>query len=77
MTSSDGHVGRVVGKRYRQLSSMEFSEYIRPLKSLKCTLEKTENKHQLCKKHCKYCLNRLSHEKVNYLITLIHINTRP
>ena len=62
--------------RERQLSSMEFSEYIRPLKCLN-VLCKTENKHQLYKKHCKYCLNLLPHEKVNYIITLIHINTRP
>ena len=41
MTSSDGHVGRLVGKRQRerQLSSMEFSENIRSLKCAKCTLE--------------------------------------
>ena len=43
MTSSDGHVGRLVDwlakDRERQLSSMEFSEYNRSLKCVKCKLE--------------------------------------
>ena len=35
------------------------------------------NKHQLYNNIENIVLIRLSHDKVNYLITLIHINTRP
>ena len=74
MTTSDGHVGRLVGKIY---SDRVVFYGIQPLPCVKCTLENA-NKHQLEKqKHCKYCLNRLLNANVNYLITLIHFNTMP
>ena len=79
MTSSDGHLGSLVGKRLREIVVF-YGIYLifKSLKCVKCTLENCEkNISCITNNIVNIVLIRLSYEKVNYFIILIHIKTRP